>query len=50
MIKVGEEGTEAAAAKVAVVNVFNANHPFVFFLRDLKTGTLLFQGRVVNPK
>merc|ERR1711974_202356 len=61
MIEVGEEGTEAAAASnVAVVNLFksakvdpivqfNVNHPFVFFLRDLKTGTLLFQGRVVNP-
>ena len=50
MIEVGEEGTEAAAANVAVENVFNANHPFVFFLRDLKTGTLIFRGRVVNQK
>ena len=60
MIEVGEEGTEASAASAVVVNLFksatrlpivqfNANHPFLFFLRDLHTGTLLFQGRVVNP-
>ena len=28
---------------------FIANLPFIFFLRDLQTGLLLFQGRLVNP-
>ena len=28
---------------------FIANHPFIFFLRDLQTGLLLFQGRLSDP-
>ena len=28
---------------------FVANLPFIFFLRDLQTGLLLFHGRLVNP-
>ena len=28
---------------------FIADHPFLFFLRDLHTGLLLFQGRLANP-
>ena len=58
MIEVDEEGTEAAAATAIVSNdyemsekiEFIADHPFLFFLRDLKTGLLLFQGRVVDPR
>ena len=60
MIEVDEEGTVAAAATgIAMVRYssfqlkrkmdFNANHPFLFFIRDLQTGMLLFQGRVVDP-
>jgi len=58
-IEVNEEGSEAAAATGAVLmsrsmplppEPFHADHPFVFFIRDTKTGMLLFQGRVVNPK
>jgi serpin B len=30
--------------------VFRADHPFVFVLRDNRTGTILFVGRVSNPK
>jgi serpin B len=60
-VDVYEEGTEAAAA-TAVVGVrmaamrpaanpvFRADHPFVFAIRDNKTGSLLFLGRVANPK
>ncbi len=57
-VEVNEEGTEAAAATAVVVAlrsmpkppcVFHADHPFVFFIRDNHTGTILFMGRVVNP-
>ena len=62
MIEVDEEGTVAAAATAVIMSYeesadyeppreqFIADHPFLFFLRDLQTGLLLFQGRVVNPK
>lgn len=59
-VDVNEEGTEAAAATGvvmatrAVLNpkpdpVFQADRPFLFALRDNRTGTLLFLGRVRNP-
>jgi serpin B len=53
-----EEGTEAAAATGVVVGVtsiapppptFKADHPFVFFIRDNATRSILFLGRVLNP-
>jgi serpin B len=57
---VNEEGTEAAAATVAVmrltaireeppVPVFRADHPFIFIIRDNNSGAVLFAGRVVDP-
>ena len=58
---VDEAGTVAAAATVVGVTVksaprpprdavsFNANRPFLFFLRDDRTGTVLFAGRLTNP-
>ncbi len=58
---VDEGGTVAAAATVVGVTVksapltprdavaFNANRPFLFFLRDDRTGAVLFAGRVTNP-
>lgn len=58
-IDVNEEGTEAAAATAVVMTrksmprptpVFRADHPFVFLLKDNKTGSILFMGRVANPK
>ena len=56
-VDVNEEGTEAAAATGVVVGVksvrvtptFRADHPFVFLIRDGKTGSILFMGRLVNP-
>jgi len=30
--------------------VFRADHPFVFLLRDQFSGSILFLGRVTDPK
>jgi serpin B len=57
-VDVNEEGTEAAAATGVAVklaaapvrNVFRADHPFVFLIRDNHSGSVLFLGRVVNPQ
>ena len=57
-LEVNEEGSEAAAATGVVVSVtsiapsppiFKADHPFVFFIRDNKSQSILFLGRVLNP-
>jgi len=54
-IKVDEEGTEAAAAtSVGIVptSVFALllDRPFIFAIRESTSGTILFIGRVVEPK
>jgi len=56
-IEVNEEGTEAAAAtgvsmKLSAAmpgEVFRADHPFIFLIRDMDTGVILFMGRVTDP-
>jgi len=56
-VEVDEKGTEAAAATAVVMTLrsapryprFNADHPFLFLIRDNVTGTILFMGRMVNP-
>jgi serpin B len=59
-VSVDEAGTEAAAATAVVMALkaamplgepptFRADHPFIFLIRDIKTGTVLFLGRLVNP-
>jgi serpin B len=59
-VDVNEEGTEAAAATGVVITrtsapaapppVFKADHPFFFVIRDNRTGSNLFMGRLVNPE
>jgi serpin B len=61
-VDVNEEGTEAAAATAVVMvgamasmrppptPVFRADHPFVFLIRDNKSGGILFMGRVEKPE
>jgi serpin B len=60
-VDVNEEGTEAAAATgvgVGIVSytpppppaVFRADHPFVYLIRDNRTGSVLFLGRLMNPQ
>ena len=57
-VDVDETGTTAAAATAVGMKraaavlpfaTFDANHPFLFVLRDLPTGTLLFVGQLGNP-
>lgn len=55
-VDVNEEGTEAAAATAVVMEkarkeafLFRADHPFIFLIRDNRSGSILFIGRVVNP-
>jgi len=54
VLEVNEEGGEGAAATGAVVGVrslsrFKVDRPFLFVLRDRKSGTVLFVGRVIDP-
>jgi serpin B len=57
-VAVDEAGTEAAAATAAVMlpasappppPVFRADHPFVFLIRAVSSGEVLFLGRLVDP-
>jgi serpin B len=57
-VAVDEAGTEAAAATAVVMKFMAAveepvevivDHPFIFLIRDIETGTILFVGRVTNP-
>ena len=58
-VEVNEEGTEAAAATGFVVGVtsiapsppiFKADHPFIFFIRDNASQSILFLGRLADPR
>jgi serpin B len=59
-VDVNETGTEAAAATAMMmvgasqaeeqqIIVFDADHPFLFLIRDTTTGSILFLGRLTNP-
>jgi serpin B len=62
-VEFNEQGTEAAAATAVTMGLgaappgelpfcptIRADRPFLFAIRDVKTGTILFLGRVLNPK
>ena len=59
-VAVDEAGTEAAAATAVIMRMksmiieeepvdFTLDRPFIFFIRDVQTGSILFIGRVLNP-
>ncbi|MCM8763136.1 MAG: serpin family protein [Candidatus Omnitrophica bacterium] len=59
-VEVNEEGTEAAAATAVLMVesaaisqrpvVFYADHPFIFLIRDMQSGSILFIGRLMDPR
>jgi serpin B len=62
-IDVDEKGTEAVAATALLMQPvahgmrapekvyrFNADHPFIFMIHDSVTGSILFLGRVLDPR
>ena len=60
-VDVSEQGTEAAAATGITMHatamrmpeqpvVFRADHPFLFLIRDTRSGLVLFIGRLMNPR
>jgi serpin B len=58
-VAVDEEGTEAAAATAVILEAASAqmnefvlviDRPFIFLIRDLESGQILFAGRVLNPQ
>jgi len=54
-VAVDEAGTEAAAATAVIMKLTAApeqvtiDRPFIFLIRDIDTGAILFVGRVLNP-
>jgi len=57
-VEVDEDGTEAAAATGVIVGTTSApaepvkvvvDRPFIFLIRDIKTGAVIFVGRIANP-
>ena len=57
-VEVDEAGTEAAAATAVVMRatamplepkVVTVDRPFIFIIRDVQTGSVIFVGRMVNP-
>jgi serine protease inhibitor len=57
-IKTDEEGTEAAAATIVGIDItstgpnwwtIDINRPFLYFIREISTGTIVFMGKVEDP-
>jgi len=61
-IHVDEKGTEAAAATAVIMEkmtairnpiepkIFNADHPFIFLIKDNTSGSILFMGKIMKPE
>jgi len=58
-VDVNEAGTEAAAATAVIMELkampsesvtLKINRPFIFAIIDRETGTILFMGRVLDPR
>jgi serine protease inhibitor len=61
-IEVNEAGTEAGAGTGVAISarggtqtaktapIFDADHPFLFMIRDTRSDSILFLGRMVNPQ
>ena len=58
-VSVSEEGTEAAAATAVMMRsavrrfpyyTMRIDRPFIFLIRNRETGTILFMGRVLDPR
>lgn len=60
-VNVDEKGTEAAAATAVTMErtmapkhvepkIFNADHPFIFLIKDNTTGSILFMGKIMKPE
>ncbi len=58
-IETNEEGTEAAAATVVDIGltsmplqplIFNADHAFLYIIRETTTNSIIFMGRVTDPQ
>src|SRR6185369_2182864 len=63
VVEVNEKGTEAAAATAVLAApgappgyihspppVFRADHPFLFLIRENRSGSILFMGRLTDPR
>jgi serpin B len=56
-VEMNEQGTDAAAATAVTsrrngarrARVFRADHPFLFLIRDRRSGSILFLGRLTDP-
>jgi serpin B len=60
-VAIDERGTEAAAATAVLMELtaapvptepveFKADHPFIFLIRDKQPGSILFLGRILDPR
>ena len=57
-VEVNEEGTEAAAVTAVIVSdsavggspVMRVDRPFLFFIRENRSQTILFMGKIVEPE
>ena len=57
-VEVNEEGTEAAAVTSVIIGVtsiggggftMRIDRPFLFFIHETRSQTILFMGKVLNP-